>query len=98
MVRVANSPNGGFITAFPCGEPQPKASMLNYTAGQTIANGATIKLGTNGTICIFTLQPMDLIVDVTGYLPAGTDITPITPARCGSERIRRRIVIAASLR
>jgi hypothetical protein len=61
--------NGGFITAYPCDQPQPGASTLNYAAGQIIANGATIKLSAQGTICIFTQQPMHLIVDATGYIP-----------------------------
>jgi hypothetical protein len=59
--------NNGYITAFPCDKPQPGASTLNYTAGTTIANGATIKLSTAGTICIYTHQAMHLIIDVTGY-------------------------------
>jgi len=42
--------------------------MLNYTGGQIIANGATVKLDPNGDLCIFNQQAMDLIIDVTGYL------------------------------
>jgi hypothetical protein len=42
---------------------------LNYAAGQVVANGATIKLGVGGKICVFTQQAMDLIVDVSGYHP-----------------------------
>ena len=56
------------ITAFPCNETKPNASMLNYAAGQVIANGATVKLDPNGDICVFTGQAMHLIVDITGYL------------------------------
>jgi hypothetical protein len=45
------------------------AGDSNYPTGTPIANGATIKLSAQGTICIFTNQPIDLIVDVTGYTP-----------------------------
>ena len=49
---------------------RPEASTLNFAAGQTIANGATIKLGTGGTICVYTDQATDLLLDVTGFVPA----------------------------
>ena len=60
----------GFITLFPCGSPQPDASTLNCAAEQVIANGAIIKLGNAGKICVYTHRAMDLIVDVTGYIPS----------------------------
>jgi hypothetical protein len=61
---------GGYVTVFPCGVSRPDASTLNYAPGQVVANGATIKLGTGGKICVYSHQAMDLIVDVTGYHPA----------------------------
>jgi hypothetical protein len=35
-----------------------------------VANGATIKLGSAGKVCVYTQQATDLIVDVTGYHPS----------------------------
>ena len=43
---------GGFVTVFPCGVDRPGASTLNYPAGGVVANGATIKLGTGGKVCV----------------------------------------------
>jgi len=60
----------GFFTIYPCGSDRPEASTLNFAAGQTIANGATIKLGTGSTICVYTDQATDLLLDVTGFVPA----------------------------
>jgi hypothetical protein len=59
----------GFVTLFPCGTARPGSSTLNYAPGEVVANGATIRLGTNGSICVYTHRAMDLIVDVTGYVP-----------------------------
>ena len=59
----------GFLTLYPCGSSRPEASTLNFAAGQTVANGATIRLGSSGSICVFSDQETDLIVDVTGYIP-----------------------------
>jgi hypothetical protein len=64
-----NPSDQGFITIYPCGTPRPDASTLNYSPGQVIANGATIKLGTDAKICVYTHRAMDLIIDVTGYIP-----------------------------
>ncbi len=66
-ITVTGSTVGGFVTVFPCGTTQPNASNLNYNAGQTIANGAIAKVGTNGQVCIYTDTATHLIVDVTGY-------------------------------
>lgn len=72
---------GGFITSFPCGSPQPLTASLNYGPGNVIANGATIKLGDDGKVCVFTSQALDLVVDVTGFVPPGTEFTATEPGR-----------------
>jgi hypothetical protein len=76
---------GGYITVFPCGADQPGAFTLNYPPGAVVANGATIKLGVGGEICVYTHQAMDLILDVTGYFPAGsTPVSRSTPSARGA--------------
>ena len=71
----------GFLTVFPCDTPIPEGSNLNYAAGQTIPNAVFAKLGADGRVCIYTYAAAGLIVDVTGYMPASSDITPVAPAR-----------------
>ena len=84
---VAISPSaGGYFTVYPCGTTRPEASTLNFAAGQTIANGATIKLGPDGTVCVYTDQAADLIVDVTGYIPQGSTVGTVVPARLHDTR------------
>ncbi|MBK5331594.1 MAG: metallophosphoesterase [Ilumatobacteraceae bacterium] len=63
-LTVTQPQGSGFLTVFPCGQPQPLASNLNYLAGQTIANTVIAAIGTNGNVCIFTSQTTDTIVDV----------------------------------
>src|SRR5437763_16780766 len=41
----------GFLTAFPCGQPQPLASNLNSIDGRTKAVAAILPAGTNGAAC-----------------------------------------------
>jgi hypothetical protein len=80
-VSVTDSSAPGFVTVWPCGTPQPLASNLNYTAGQTIPNLVTTKLGTDGKVCIATLAATHLLADVSGFFPAGAAYTALVPAR-----------------
>ncbi|MFW2332224.1 CAP domain-containing protein [Ilumatobacter sp.] len=71
----------GFATVYPCGTSRPGASTINYSRGETIANGIIAKVGSNGKVCIYTHAPAHLIVDVNGFFPAGTDYRALPPAR-----------------
>ena len=77
--------NPGFITAYPCGATRPNASTLNFT-GTNIANGAIIPIGTAGKICIYTSATTHLAVDITGYIPADTDVETFAAARLFESR------------
>jgi len=68
-VTATEATGPGFVTVFPCGSPQPLASNLNYVAGQTVPNAVIAKLGTGGTVCLFTQLATHLVVDVDGYFP-----------------------------
>jgi SpoIID/LytB domain protein len=64
----------GFLTAFPCGEPQPTASNLNYAPGESVANMAVVRVGVSGEVCIATMSKVHLVVDVLGwYAPLSGD-------------------------
>ncbi len=69
-VTASAAQSSGYLTVYPCDQPEPNASNLNFTAGQTIPNAVLAKLGANGTACVFTSANVDLIVDVNGWLPA----------------------------
>jgi hypothetical protein len=60
--------SGGFLTVFPCDEPRPLASSVNYTAGQVVPNAVFARLGAGGTVCIFTLSASDILVDANAYV------------------------------
>jgi hypothetical protein len=80
-LTVTESTAGGFLTAFPCGTTRPVASNLNHAAGQTIAAQAVVTVPAGGSICIYTFKATQLIVDVNGFFPAGSKLTPLSPAR-----------------
>ena len=59
----------GFLTAFPAGNARPTPSNVNWAPLQTIANEATIRLGTNGQIALYVERShAPVIVDLAGYV------------------------------
>ncbi len=80
-VTAARSAGRGFVTVYPCGESKPTASNLNFSAGPPTANMAIAQLGAGGKVCLFSSSPTDLVVDVAGWLPAGSDYSGRNPSR-----------------
>lgn len=70
----------GFFTVWPCGAPMPTTSNLNFTAGSVVANGVVASLGTDGSVCIYSDQQADVLVDVLGWFGAGAGQSPYTGA------------------
>ena len=80
-VTVTDAQQPGFVTVYPCGQPVPTASNLNYAAGDTIPNAVITQIGIGGKVCLFTYGATQLVTDINGYFPAGTSFTAMTPAR-----------------
>ena len=83
-VTVTGTTGSSFLTLFPAGQSRPNASNLNWTAGRTIPNAVTVKLGTAGKVSVFNLLgSVDVIVDVAGYYDStpGDGYTALTPQR-----------------
>ena len=80
-VTTSQSNAGGFATLYPCGTERPQASTINFGPGQTIANSVITKVGTNGSVCVYTHARVHVIADVTGYFPAGSQFRSLIPAR-----------------
>jgi hypothetical protein len=68
-VTVTEPGAAGFITVFPAGGSAPLASNLNFSAGQTIPNLVTVKLGADGFVSLKngSSSASHLIADVAGY-------------------------------
>ena len=54
------------LTAYPCGT-RPNTSNLNIDPSQFVAaNGAMVKLSAGGELCVYTLNPTHIILDING--------------------------------
>jgi hypothetical protein len=58
----------GYLSAFPCGQPLPATSTVNYLRGANVPNLAFVPVAADGTICINTYAASHIVVDVTGYV------------------------------
>ncbi len=62
----------GFLTAYPCGAP-PSTSSVNYLAGQVVPNLVVARLSPAGSVCISTLSPAHVIVDIAAFATEGIE-------------------------
>lgn len=66
-VTIVNPTRSGFATVWPCGVSRPLASNLNFTTGQVVANNVIAPIGKDGSVCVYTNVPADIVVDITGW-------------------------------
>jgi hypothetical protein len=72
----------GYLTVWPHGWTRPTASSINFPAGSVVGNFVIAELGNDAALDIYNHNGLtDVVFDVVGYLPAGTDYTPVSPAR-----------------
>ena len=68
-LTVTQPTAGGHLTVFPSGSVPPLASAINFSAGQTRANNAVLRLGNGGAVSVQSGSSgtVHLILDVTGW-------------------------------
>lgn len=71
----------GFLTVFPCDADRPLASNVNYDAGLTTPNLVFTRLDARGRVCVYTLRPVDVVIDVAGVLPDSSFVPLAEPRR-----------------
>ncbi|MEJ7799838.1 MAG: hypothetical protein WKF60_04915, partial [Ilumatobacter sp.] len=67
-VTASDVDRPGFLTVYPCDSPRPNASNVNYDPGLTTPNAVITRLDAEGDVCVFTLEPVHLVVDVAGSI------------------------------
>ncbi len=72
-VTVAAPTAAGYLTVWPSGQARPRASNLNFVAGQNVANTVVVPLGVGGKVDLFNGSggSLQLLADVAGYYLAG---------------------------
>lgn len=80
---VTQPDTGGYAVAYPCSQPRPVASNVNYEAGQTVANHVMVRTDNNGEFCVYTTAATHLIWDQAAETAS---ITTTAPTRVGDTR------------
>ena len=83
-VTVDQAQGDGFITVYPTGVNRPNASNLNYRVGQTVPNAVITRLGSGGSVCLYSLGATHLVVDVAGYI---TGPAPVAAGSCPADPV-----------
>jgi hypothetical protein len=72
-VTATQPAKAGWLTIWPTGDPLPNTSNLNFSAGKTVPNLVTVKLGTGGKVNLGNTNncvcagSVHVIFDVVGY-------------------------------
>jgi hypothetical protein len=82
-LTVTGGSGAGFLTAYPCSGTPPNVSNVNWQSGETVAGAVFVPVAADGTFCVFTSSPTDVIVDITGVFgDAGTlQFAPVAATR-----------------
>jgi hypothetical protein len=97
---TATDPGGpGYLQAIPSGGAIGQTSTVNYGTGESAATHAIVPLGESGTISVFTSNTAHIVVDVMGYITAGTAaaattglFVPLAPSRFYDSRVLPRSI------
>jgi hypothetical protein len=79
-VTSVDAEDEGFLTVYPCGS-RPDASNVNYRGADATPNSVIAPLSSVGSVCLYSYAPAHLLVDVSGYFPAGEGFVSLTPVR-----------------
>lgn len=91
---------GGFVTAYPCGTTRPVAAGLAALAGRVVSSTSVVRLGLDGTLCLFSSVDAEIVVDLYGWYSAsdGVRYQPITTARLFDTRSGSRLAAGSVTR
>jgi Zinc carboxypeptidase len=75
-VTVVDTTAAGYVTVWPTGTPRPNVSNINVAgAGETRANSAVVRLGTDGAVDVYVDAKADVLVDLVGLFRAASHAT-----------------------
>ena len=88
-VTAVNAIAAGFLVVYPCDQPVPATSNLNFVAGDAVAGSVYAQLAADGSVCVHANVPVDVIVDLQGTFTTGGTLRfqAATPKRMLDTRI-----------
>ena len=71
-VTAVDAIGNGFLTVWSCDGPRPTTSNVNYAKAAAIPNAVVTALSGRGTVCVYSSNATNVIVDVFGQLSPHT--------------------------
>jgi hypothetical protein len=85
---TATNSDTGYLTLYPCDQPRPATSTINPRPTYAVANLATVALSGSGTVCVYSENPTDLVIDALGWWgPSGLPFNPLSSSRAVDTRL-----------
>ncbi len=69
-VTAVLSDGHGYVVAYPCSADRPIVATVNHAPDEVISGAAFVPVSDEGTICLWSLRPVDVTVDLTGTFSA----------------------------
>jgi hypothetical protein len=87
-LTITQPDGAGYATAYPCDQPAPLASNVNFIAGRDAADAVVVAVATTGDVCVLVSARTHVVVDVTGWFGAGATgvFAAATPVRLTDTR------------
>jgi hypothetical protein len=86
-ITVVDTRSPGHLRMWEAGTPMPDTSVINY-APETKANSQIVALSPDGQLTFRSMSwvsasasPVQVLIDVTGYIEAGSDFVATTPTK-----------------
>lgn len=71
-VTAVDAVGNGFLTVWSCDGPRPTTSNVNFAKTAAIPNAVVTPLSAHGTVCVYSSNATNVIVDVFGQLSRQT--------------------------
>lgn len=88
-VTAADADAAGHLQVYRCGSTQAlETSTINYAAHEARPNTVVVAAEASGRVCVKSIAPVDVVIDVTGYFApgAGYEFTPLRSIRIFDSR------------
>ena len=84
-VTAVSTEGYGYLTVYPCDQPRPQTSNVNYDGGD-VPGMVISRTASDGTVCIYSYGKAHVLVDVTGYFTSSGYSPLPNPARSWDTR------------
>ncbi|HET8989028.1 MAG TPA: CHAP domain-containing protein [Humibacillus sp.] len=71
----------GWVAAWATGTTRPGVADLQVSGGSSTTGLVTSLIGSTGRVSLYSTTATDLVVDVVGWVPVGSDVTVLRPTR-----------------